>query len=820
MLGIAKVPRGREAYYLSTVPTGRRHDGGLVEPDGEWTGRGAGLLGLDGAVQPAVLRDVLAGVHPQTKEQLSPSHASGRVQLAGYDCTLSTPKSLSLLHALGPDEAVDAVRLAHGSGVAAALSYLEERGARSRRPAPSGRGDRRVSSPVEGLIAASFVHRASRAPDPHLHSHVLIVNCARGLDGRWSPLDGRALFAEAGTAAHLYEAQVRREVADRLGLRFGLLRGSSAELDGIDEQILRAFSRRTIEIEQRLAQRGLSGPRARRIAALATRKPKDLSVSYESLVSSWRERALDIGMPAGRLGRLVERGRAGPPSPGGGHGDEVARGLRAALGDGGLTATRASFTRSDLVRAGCRSAPAGATAGEVERAVDELLRSPAVVERGAGTRWFGTAGGRRIPVPVAEARFTTPEVEAIEASIAEMARSRRGAGVAICDRGPAERALQDRGLCGADRSLALGLLADGHGVEVVWAGAPRTGWGTAGLPSDALDAARAGWEAGGRPVLGVAPTAAGARRLEATTGIESVTLDALGRHPRALERSVAALRPGSVLAVGAAERVGPRALAGLLDGAAQAEVKVVLVAVTPLSGPDDGLLRAVAAAARPPERASSPGDSRDAVAAPAMAGTWFEIDRSRVAIAPSAGDARRLLAETWRAYAATGRAAVVVTEDPPSARALRAAGCGPVVPPRGVAKALAAAPDAALLVLGNAGALPAAVRRHPAIERVHVATDRAGDTAARLGRAAEIALAPGVVRAIGSVPRSREGRSAWRSAADAWLAQQVAPDVGLAPEARSGHRAGDDRLSEALGALRDLRAERSSTRSPRRSRER
>ncbi|WP_280346488.1 relaxase domain-containing protein, partial [Nocardia neocaledoniensis] len=37
---------------------------------------------------------------------------------------------------------------------------------------------------VEGIVAACFTHRDSRAGDPDLHTHVLVANKVRTLDGK------------------------------------------------------------------------------------------------------------------------------------------------------------------------------------------------------------------------------------------------------------------------------------------------------------------------------------------------------------------------------------------------------------------------------------------------------------------------------------------------------------------------------------------------------------------------------------------------------------------------------------------------------------
>ena len=297
MLSVAKLSRGREAYYLATVAAGRESPGGLIEPDGRWAGSGAKVLGLSGTVEAAELRRILAGADPTTGEVLSAHHDVVRV--VAYDCTYSTPKSVSLLHALGPEEVQAQVRAGHEQAADAALGYLERNGGRVRRSLT--RGAPPVAVPAKGFVAAAFLHRTSRAPDPHLHSHVLVANLAQGPDGRWSALDGRGLYLELATARDLYETQLRSELTGRLGVSWRELQGAWADIAGIDPKLNRAFSRRSTEIEAALERSGRSGRRARSIAAVTTRPEKDLDTAYERLVADWRERSLRLGTSEGRL---------------------------------------------------------------------------------------------------------------------------------------------------------------------------------------------------------------------------------------------------------------------------------------------------------------------------------------------------------------------------------------------------------------------------------------------------------------------------------------------------------------------------------------
>ena len=64
---------------------------------------------------------------------------------------------------------------------------------------PESWGTRRL--PAQGFVGAQFRHRTSRAGDPQLHWHVLVANTTCGMDGRWSALDGTALYRTKRVAA-------------------------------------------------------------------------------------------------------------------------------------------------------------------------------------------------------------------------------------------------------------------------------------------------------------------------------------------------------------------------------------------------------------------------------------------------------------------------------------------------------------------------------------------------------------------------------------------------------------------------------------------
>jgi conjugative relaxase-like TrwC/TraI family protein len=228
MVSIGKLAAGQAKYYLDQAGTAVSRSSGVSsgvedyylrghEPAGQWIGRSAAALGVAGEVAATGLETVLGGEHPDTGAAL---RTRGRVP--GFDVTFSAPKSVSVLFGVAGDGVCEAVRRAHEAAVAQAFAYLERHVASGRRGAG---GAERMEG--VGLIGAAFLHRTSRAGDPHLHTHVLVANLVLGRDGRWSALDGRLLYAHAKTASYLYQAALRAELSRELGVSWEPVRRAS-----------------------------------------------------------------------------------------------------------------------------------------------------------------------------------------------------------------------------------------------------------------------------------------------------------------------------------------------------------------------------------------------------------------------------------------------------------------------------------------------------------------------------------------------------------------------------------------------------------------
>ena len=132
--------------------------------------------------------------------------------------------------------------------------------------------------------------------------------------------------------------------------------------------MLKAFSTRRAEIEERMAIRGQHSPKAAMVAALDTRRSKEHDPGAIELRARWTERADELGFdPPGSTTYSAASGRS-PIS------DADRREIEdRLLGADGLTAHDSSFERNDILRAWCDALPAGAPIEQLEDLAESLI---------------------------------------------------------------------------------------------------------------------------------------------------------------------------------------------------------------------------------------------------------------------------------------------------------------------------------------------------------------------------------------------------------------------------------------------------------------
>lgn len=543
MLSLGKLNPGRAAYYSEQLPGGadEYYTRGEREHPAIWLGSAAGRLGLGGEVTPEAFRALLDANHPMTGDPLGvPKTTVNR--LAGFDLCFSAPKSVSVMWALAPPEIAERVASAHDRAVTQAVGAFETEVVRARR------GKRAATLIVtEGVVTAGFAHRSSRAGDPQVHTHVVVPNLTVDPNGRWSALAGDRVYMWAKTIGYLYQAALRAELTETLGVTWGPVHKGSAEIAGVDPALVEGFSKRRAEITAALQRSGGLSRSAAEVATLATRRAKDTTSDLADLRRHWLSEATSLGWEPTRLREFATEPRRV---------ELIDSLLPELLSAQGLTASSSSFDRRDVLQALAAGHQDGLHPATLSTAADRFLEHPDVVDLEA--------------TPQARRRYTTTELLGVEADVVEGAVRRRDDNVGVAERDDLERSLEGRpSLSDEQKQMIESLTTSGAGVEVV---VGRAGTGK----TFALDAARDAWESAGHNVIGAALAARAAAELQAGAGIPSTTLDRLLAELD-IPGPLSALPVGSVVVVDEAGMIGTRKLARLLAHAQRADAKVVLV---------------------------------------------------------------------------------------------------------------------------------------------------------------------------------------------------------------------------------------------------
>jgi len=170
---------------------------------------------------------------------------SNRVAFFDFQC--SAQKSVSLLAVLGGDKRL---RTAHEEASRIALSELERFAARQRNTLLQ-----RHSEVTGNICAAAFTHDASRALDPHLHTHFVIANATCDRTGKWYALNEYEMVRAVRYTGKVYQNEMACAV-QQLGYGIRLVRQNGEitgfEIEGVSDSLCDRFSKRREEIERQV----------------------------------------------------------------------------------------------------------------------------------------------------------------------------------------------------------------------------------------------------------------------------------------------------------------------------------------------------------------------------------------------------------------------------------------------------------------------------------------------------------------------------------------------------------------------------------------
>jgi conjugative relaxase-like TrwC/TraI family protein len=511
-------------FASTAASTARYYTRYLTDAPGElpgiWHGTQADLLGLSGTVTTEALERLLSGHDPISDVGLGMAFtdrtvANGKTirAVAGFDATVSAPKSLSVLWALTGD---DGFAEAHDVAVQAVLSHLERYGSTTRIRSNGGR----LHPDSQGLIVAGFRQTTSRADDPQLHTHLVISSKVQTRDGRWLALDARTLKRYQRSLGGLYQSVLRAEVTNRYGVAFGDIVKGQAEIAGVPCELLALFSKRTVQVDDALAvkvaefsQREGRDPTVWEKAALTREAAADTRIHKtarpaDALRPGWLNDATDIGITPDSLLVAVHDASGAK---------ELAADVTVSDVVEVLSAAGSAWHREDVVRAFCDlQQPITGIDGKrwaqmIERAADRFIEQCVDLDpgQGVGGRVRGSDGRSEWIEPVA-AHITSDAILVQEEAILTWAYDSQS------DVPVPSPTVHGEGLDVLQRDAAAAVAGQDRLVLVV--GPAGTGKTTM------LSAAVADLGVQGRHVYGVSPTAKAARTLERETGMSCDTV--------------------------------------------------------------------------------------------------------------------------------------------------------------------------------------------------------------------------------------------------------------------------------------------------------
>ncbi len=257
-----------------------------MEQSGVWVGgRSMGLHGqrVDGEVFKALLdgRDI------QGNKLVPDKDGTRRV---GYDFTFSADKSVSVLWARADDALRAKIEGVFRKSVENSLKYIEKDILNEcvRR----GKDGLIRESPKE-LTFATFQHGSSRAGDPQLHMHSVLLNMAERRDGSWGAIDPKQAFKAQVLARKMFAAEFSTNLHRELGLGIKQTR-DGFRIEGVPEEVIKHYSKRKQEIEKRAEALGVSSARGRERIALDTREDKQ-EISQDLRLARWQSEMEERG---------------------------------------------------------------------------------------------------------------------------------------------------------------------------------------------------------------------------------------------------------------------------------------------------------------------------------------------------------------------------------------------------------------------------------------------------------------------------------------------------------------------------------------------
>jgi conjugative relaxase-like TrwC/TraI family protein len=276
------------------------------ETVGKWGGKLAQMLGLAGKVTKEAFDRMVDNLHPETGKRLTQRTKENR--RVGYDFTVSVPKSASLLRAFAGEGLAGELDAARDRAITGMMAEIEaDMQTRVRKDGESS--DRTTGN----MAWAAFHHTTSRPvkgqpPDPHEHTHLLVFNATM------DPEENRMKAGQFGNLkrdgeyfAAVFDSHYAREL-EKLGFVIDRQGGKKWEIAGIPASMVDTFSKRTDEVEDEAARRGIVDAARKAELGAKTRSRKQKELTPAELREAWDAQLTDSERDA--LAAVYARGVA------------------------------------------------------------------------------------------------------------------------------------------------------------------------------------------------------------------------------------------------------------------------------------------------------------------------------------------------------------------------------------------------------------------------------------------------------------------------------------------------------------------------------
>ena len=271
------------AHYYHEVSSDYYAKDDTEKHNGQWVGSGASQQGLEGTVSQEQLQLALSGYFGGQHVQ----NAGKPDRQIGWDLTYSAPKSVSLAWAFGDKEQRAKIEQAIQKAVGEAYKYIESH-------ITTRRGSMGKIKEEAHTIAASYLHRTSRANDPQLHTHVVVSNFCFREDGTVGTIESKAIYEHKMAAGALFQTELACEMR-KLGLEIENDKKGTFRLKEVDKQLEKLFSKRETQISKVVTERGITTYAGKQKMVVATR-PDKIAYSLTERKEFWHNEAKAAGL--------------------------------------------------------------------------------------------------------------------------------------------------------------------------------------------------------------------------------------------------------------------------------------------------------------------------------------------------------------------------------------------------------------------------------------------------------------------------------------------------------------------------------------------